>query len=110
PHHRPRRSAKLQLPRGLPQYLDQAHRGQEVTGSTTNEVIVEFFGIPRQRAGCAELRLTARTVADLLARVEERCPKLRGLITGQGRLTKEFLVSINGERFVTDVREELESG
>lgn len=39
-------------------------------------VTVEFFGITRQRAGMAELAVTAGTVSELLQRVEQACPTL----------------------------------
>jgi molybdopterin converting factor small subunit len=75
-----------------------------------NEVIVEFYGIPRQRAGRAELLLSPGTVAELLAQVQEHCPGLRGLVDDQGQVSKEFLLSIDGERFVVDLNERLKPG
>ena len=48
--------------------------------SATGQVTVEFFGIPRHRAGRAELAVPAGTVAELLAAVERACPALAGLV------------------------------
>jgi hypothetical protein len=76
----------------------------------TGQVIVEFYGIPRQRAGCAELRLPPGTVAEVAAQVRRSCPGLSGLMDDQGHWAKEVLLSINGERFVTDMSEQLEPG
>jgi molybdopterin converting factor small subunit len=73
-------------------------------------VIVEFFGVPRQRSGCAELTVDAGTIAEVLAQVQDRCPKLRMLLDAHGRLCKEYLISINGERFMTDMQERLKPG
>jgi molybdopterin converting factor small subunit len=73
-------------------------------------VTVEFFGIPRQRAGRAELSLEAATVGELLAKVEQACPGLAGLMKGDGRLSPHYLLSLGGERFVTTIQEPLTTG
>ena len=73
-------------------------------------VTVEFYGIPRQRAGCAELVLEAETVGELLEKIQEECPGLKGLVSEQGWWPKEYLLSINGERFVSGLEELLKSG
>jgi molybdopterin converting factor small subunit len=78
--------------------------------SDENGLMVEFFGIPRQRAGRAELTVSAGTVAEVLAQIQECCPRLHGLTDAQGRLAKEYLVSIDGERFATDPHERLRPG
>jgi molybdopterin converting factor small subunit len=64
-------------------------------------VTVEFFGIPRQRAGRAELQVAAGTVADLLAAVVRACPGLEGLVR-EGRLSPHYLLSLDGREFVSD--------
>jgi len=73
-------------------------------------VTVEFFGIPRQRAGRAELTVPAGTVAELLAAVERACPALAGLVQPGGRLPGHYLLSIDGQRFVRDPGERLQPG
>jgi molybdopterin converting factor small subunit len=73
-------------------------------------VTVEFYGVPRQRAGRAELAVAARTVAELLEAVERECPGLTGLRREDGRLAGHYLLSIEGRQFVTDVRQELRPG
>jgi molybdopterin converting factor small subunit len=73
-------------------------------------VTVEFFGIPRQRAGRAELAVEARTVAELLAALERSCPGLEGLVQADGRLAPHYLLSIDGERFVATEHEPLRPG
>jgi molybdopterin converting factor small subunit len=74
------------------------------------QVTVEFYGMPRQRAGRAELAAAADTAAAALARVAEACPGLRPLLTPDGRLDPRYLLSIDGERFVADLSEPLPAG
>jgi molybdopterin converting factor small subunit len=73
-------------------------------------VTVEFFGLPRQRAGRAELVVPAGTVAEVLAEVGRRCPGLANLVQADGRLAPHYLLSIDGQRFVTDLHEALRPG
>jgi hypothetical protein len=72
-------------------------------------VVIEFYGIPRQRAGRAELTVCADTPAEALAGVERACPDLHGLLEG-GRLVKHFRLSVDGKHFVTDLQQPLEEG
>ena len=72
-------------------------------------VTVEFYGIPRQRAGRAELTVRADTVAEVLAAVERECPRLAGL-GDAGRLAPHYLLSLHGHQFVTDLRQRLRDG
>jgi hypothetical protein len=67
------------------------------------EVMVEFFGVPRHRVGRAELAVAAGTLAEVLAAVERACPALRGLLREGGHVAPHYLVSIDGERFLTDL-------
>jgi molybdopterin converting factor small subunit len=73
-------------------------------------IIVEFFGIPRQRAGRAELTVAAGTVAELLAAIEAACPTLNDLRRPDGRLSGHYLLSVNGDRFLTDGKDRLRAG
>ena len=72
-------------------------------------VTVEFFGVPRARAGRADLAIEAATVAEALAAVERACPGLKGLVRA-GRLAPHYLLSVGGERFVTRLDEPLGPG
>jgi hypothetical protein len=74
------------------------------------EVTVEFYGVPRQRAGRAELVVDADTAAAALARVAAACPDLGTLVTPTGRLAPLYLLSVDGERFVADLAEPLPAG
>jgi len=77
---------------------------------TADIVTVEFYGVPRQRAGRAELPVAAGTVAEVLHAVERNCPGMKGLITAAGGLSAHYLVSVDGEEFVTDFQRTLGSG
>jgi molybdopterin converting factor small subunit len=72
-------------------------------------VTIEFFGVPRRRAGVPALTADAATAAEALKRVAERCPELAGVVA-DGRLNPLYLLSLNGERFVTDLTEPLPPG
>jgi molybdopterin converting factor small subunit len=73
-------------------------------------VMVEFFGVPRSRAGRTELAVPGGTIADVLAAIERDCPGLAGLRRSDGSLAPHYLLSINGERFVTDQGQQLGPG
>ncbi len=73
-------------------------------------ITVEFFGIPRQRAGRAELVLPAATVANTLAAIEQACPGLAGLVQAGEGLSPHYLLSINGQRFLQDFDQSLQPG
>lgn len=62
---------------------------------------VEFLGIPRERAGVAEIELDARTLGQALATLAARFPALRELITAD-RLHSSIAANLNGDVFVTD--------
>jgi molybdopterin converting factor small subunit len=72
-------------------------------------VRVEFLGIPRERAGVAELELNAETLGQLLAALEQKFPAL-GTLVDAGRLHPSILASLNGDKFVSDPHTPLSMG
>ncbi len=62
---------------------------------------VEFFGIPRERAGVAQLDVSADTLGDLLSCLATRLPSLAEFIV-DNRLHPSFTANINGDVFVSD--------
>jgi len=54
---------------------------------------VEFFGIPRERAGVPQMEVEAETLGQLFAKLEERFPSFA---------EPTFATNLNGERFVSD--------
>ncbi len=66
---------------------------------------VEFFGVPRERAGVSELELQADTLGQMLNALAAKVPSLGPFIGGEGRdlrLHSSFIASLNGDRFVSD--------
>jgi hypothetical protein len=72
-------------------------------------VIIEFYGLARHLAKRVDLHVEASTVEEALQQAANQCAGLTGLIT-EGRLNPQYLASIDGERFVRDVREKLVEG
>jgi len=62
---------------------------------------VELLGVPRERAGVAELELHADTLGQLLTALVVRFPSLAELITPKG-LEPSVVANLNGDRFVRD--------
>lgn len=62
---------------------------------------VELLGVPRQRAGVAELDIEADTLGQLLAALAVRFPPLGELISAEHR-QPSVVVNLNGDAFVTD--------
>jgi molybdopterin converting factor small subunit len=73
-------------------------------------VIVEFYGVPRMRAKCAELTVHATTVGDALDAIAQSCPALADLRRDDGRLDPRYLLSLDGERFFADLDRPLRDG
>jgi sulfur-carrier protein len=70
---------------------------------------VELLGVPRERAGVAEVELQAETLGQLLVALEHRFPSLGELITVD-RLQPFVVANLNGDRFVSDPRTPLREG
>jgi molybdopterin converting factor small subunit len=62
---------------------------------------VEFFGVPRERAGVSELEMQAQTLGQLLGMLAQRIPSLGDLL-GEERLPSAFVANLNGDQFVSD--------
>jgi molybdopterin converting factor small subunit len=62
---------------------------------------VELLGLPRERAGVAELELEADTFGQLLAALAARFPSFSELISVD-RLQPSFTANLNGDRFISD--------
>jgi molybdopterin converting factor small subunit len=76
---------------------------------TAPSVTVEFFGVPRARAGRRELTVAAASATAALDAVAA-CPALGNLRTADGRLAPYYLLSLDGTRFLTDLAEPLRPG
>jgi molybdopterin converting factor small subunit len=69
---------------------------------------VEFLGVPRQRAGVAELVVDASTLGQLLETLADRLPSLSELIDGD-RLHASFAANLNGDEFISDPQTPLDA-
>ena len=72
-------------------------------------VTVEFFGVPRLRAGVAAVTVAAGTLRSVLAAAARACPGVAALVL-DGVPGPHILVSLDGERFVTDPDEVIPAG
>ena len=72
-------------------------------------MLVEFFGVPRERAGLSELEVHAETLGGLLGALADSVPSLSEIIQ-RDRLHPAFVANLNGDRFVTDPDTRLEAG
>lgn len=70
---------------------------------------VELLGIPRQRAGVAQIEIEAATLGQLLDALAARYPSLADLVSAgpAGRLGPFVAANLNGDRFVSDPRTRL---
>lgn len=62
---------------------------------------VEFFGIPRERAGLASMEIQAESLGQLLIALAARIPSLKDVIS-TNQLHSSFVASLNGDRFISD--------
>ena len=51
------------------------------------------------------MAVEAESLADILMAVERQCPRLKDLRETNGAISPHYRVSLNGERFLTDVEE-----
>ena len=65
-------------------------------------IVVEFFGIPRARAGVERTSVEATSLGEVLAKLAGRFPEFgQECLTGS-QLRAGFLANLRGERFVLD--------
>ena len=62
---------------------------------------IELLGLPRERAGVAELELHAETLGELLSTLTARFPSLGELMPVDGGQAS-IVANLNGDRFVSD--------
>ena len=72
-------------------------------------ITIELFGMPRARAGVKEVVVSASSVAEALSEVIKKCPTLTDVFKADGSLSSQYLLSLDGQRFVTDLSQPLRS-
>ena len=60
---------------------------------------VEFFGVPRERAGIARLSVQAQNLGELWEKLAAQIPSFGGLLEFQPPV---MLANLNGDRFISD--------
>ncbi len=73
-------------------------------------VTVEYFGIPRRRAGVPTDVVEAATLGALLQRLAEMRPELAADCFDGNTLHRDCLANVNGDRFTTDPATPLADG
>ena len=66
------------------------------------QVTVEFFGIPRKRAGRAEIVVEGSTLEDLFGKLRRELPEFASACMTGDRLKPEYLIAIDGRQFTSD--------
>ena len=73
-------------------------------------ITVEFYGIPRERAGVATTVVDGRRLGEILIDLAQRFPRLGESCFDSGRLRPAAIANVNGGRFVSDPSTLLEPG
>jgi sulfur-carrier protein len=73
-------------------------------------IAIEFYGVPRLRAGTRLVRLEASTVGQALRELGRVCPALKDSVLRQETVHEVFKLSLNGDRFVSDPETPLSDG
>src|SRR5205814_910528 len=74
------------------------------------QVSVELFGIPRARAGIAQVSANGENLGDVLADLAKNFPPLAGVCIDGRSLRPGFIVNVSAERFVTSAETPLRQG
>jgi len=74
------------------------------------EIQVEFFGVPRLKAGVASTQVTAGNIAELFVALSEQLPEFAVACLCGDQLAAEYLLSINGTQFTRDSTLQLSEG
>jgi len=71
---------------------------------------VEFFGVPRARAGVVQAEATGETLGEVLADLANKFPELAEACIQGNQLRPGYTVNLGGERFTTDSNAPLKKG
>lgn len=73
-------------------------------------IAIEFYGIPRQRAGVSATEAQGCCLGDVLRDLEHRFPELHLTCIANGQLVAGYMANLGGERFIGDPATELKEG
>jgi len=71
---------------------------------------IEFFGIPRQRAGVESIDVVADELGDAFEQILQQLPQLEGICISGRQLQAGYIANINGQSFTTNPTTPLTSG
>ena len=71
---------------------------------------VEFYGIPRQRAGVEVTEVEAATLSEVFRQLREKLPAFAEACLNEEGLQPTYMANINGESFTSDPEMPLHSG
>jgi molybdopterin converting factor small subunit len=71
---------------------------------------IEFYGIPRKRAGVDSIDVEAATLQEALSGAVAYSPALLACCTADGRLKPGYVANVNGRTFVQDSSTPLDDG
>lgn len=73
-------------------------------------ICVEFYGLPRERAGLASTAACGGNLGEVLSELERRFPELAADCLASGRLRSGYAANLNGQRFITASETTLKPG
>jgi len=65
-------------------------------------ITIELFGVPRLRAGSAEITVEARSLGEAVRALAVACPALEPSVIQDGKLLAHYLVALNGRQLTAD--------
>ena len=73
-------------------------------------ITVEFYGIPRERAGVSTARVEAAQLGQVLQALASCYPRLQETCLTGGSLRPGYIASVNGRHFAADPTTPLQPG
>jgi sulfur-carrier protein len=73
-------------------------------------ITVELLGVPRLRAGVAEVALEASSLGEAFVALGRACPALAPSVVDGRRLGAAYMVAVNGLQFTADPETPLRPG
>ncbi len=74
------------------------------------QVVVEFFGIPRARAGVPVTTCGGETLGQVFTELAARFPELAETCFESGRLRPGYIANLDGQQFIDDPKTLLNDG
>ena len=72
------------------------------TPDRSGQVVVEFFGVARARAGVAECQVAGGRFREVICELSDRFPAWAEQCAEPDRLRRGYIANLNGQRFLND--------